>query len=146
MFMNKSEQSFRLLQVYRFPPFLVHMNRALNEYKSAVLKLLLDHAGGGDPVPEFCDQFLPATDIPGANLGALGGTADNAACLAACQTTAGCNAAIRVDSNGACFFKSVDFNAITPVSVPGLTSYVDCTPGVLQSHEFSGHCPETFFV
>lgn len=101
--------------------------------RSASALVITDlNAGGGGPVPDFCHQFLPATDIPGPNLGSLGGTADNAACLAACQAIAGCNAAIRVDGNGGCFFKNVDGNTVVPFHARGLTSYVDCEPGALE--------------
>ena len=56
----------------------------------------------------------------------MGGTADNKACGDACAAFDGCNAAVRVDTNGACFFKTVDLDATAPVPVLGLTTLLLC--------------------
>lgn len=80
-------------------------------------------------VPEsICDTPLRGRDIPGDILTSLGETPDLNSCIAACEATPPCNAAIRVDGNGGCFMKSVDVDAVEPVEVFGLTSSLICAP------------------
>lgn len=73
-----------------------------------------------------CGILMPDEDVVGDNLGSVAGTADNEACLAACEAFDGCIAAIRNDENGNCFFKSVDIYEGESLLVPGFTSFVRC--------------------
>lgn len=78
-----------------------------------------------------CGEFLQATDIQGAVVSSVGGTADNQACLDACLGFAGgCNAAIRINADGGCFFKSVDAATVGTDAFAIGTAYLVCPDGV----------------
>lgn len=75
---------------------------------------------------ENCNIALPGLDIVGDVLNTTSGTPDLEACIAACEDTPTCNAAIRIDVDGGCFFKSVDVDTVEITDYVGLTAYLIC--------------------
>lgn len=61
-------------------------------------------------------------------IGSIPGTSGNQACLDACFAFPGCNAAIRINANGGCFFKSVDAATVATDPFKIGTSFLVC-PG-----------------
>jgi hypothetical protein len=78
------------------------------------------------PVDTSCGKVIPDVDFPGANLPASGvATASIEECVALCQSTAACTAAVRV-FRGVCWLKSVDVATVVPVARPGMNSFLVC--------------------
>lgn len=94
---------------------------------SVILSALAGSASAARSLQQVaaCGQALPAMDIPGANGATFGGTEDLDDCVVKCEGS-GANAAIRINSNGGCFCKSVDADTVVPVDGNAFTSFIVC--------------------